>query len=97
MIAPPSREREGIVYPDGTSQASAPFTCRSYEEDPINTEGAVDFSFHCWHERMPERNVSTVDVEHVLGRGHVIREAEWDSSYEHWKYRVEGTDVEGMN
>ena len=58
-------------------------------------EGTTDYSRHCWHERMPERNVSTLDVEHVLGKGQVIREAEWDSDYCNWKYRVEGTDIEG--
>jgi len=61
----------------------------------IVEEGTTDYSGHCWHERMPERNVSTLDVEHVLGRGRVIREAEWDSDYWNWKYRVEGTDIEG--
>ena len=61
----------------------------------ILKEGTIDFSFHCWHERMPERKVSVLDVGHVLGRGRVVREAEWDSRYEQWKYRVEGTDVEG--
>ena len=44
---------------------------------------------------MPERNVTTLDVEHVLGKGQVIREAEWDSDRCNWKYRVEGTDIEG--
>jgi|SRR6185503_8854315 len=61
----------------------------------ILEEGTVDFSTHCWHVRMPQRNVSTLDVEHVLREGRVIREAEWDLNYGDWKYRVEGTDIEG--
>lgn len=61
----------------------------------ILEDGTVDFSDHCWHERMPQRNVSAIDIEHVLRNGRVIREAEWDSTYGHWRYRVEGTDVEG--
>ena len=44
---------------------------------------------------MLERNVSTLDVEHVLREGRVIREPEWDVDYWNWKYRVEGTDIEG--
>ncbi|HEX5885252.1 MAG TPA: DUF4258 domain-containing protein [Pyrinomonadaceae bacterium] len=58
-------------------------------------EGTTDYSGHCWHERMPERNVSTLDVEQVLGKGQVIRNAEWDSDFCNWKYRVEGTDIDG--
>lgn len=61
----------------------------------ILEEGTIDYSAHCWRERMPERNVSTLDVEHVLGEGRVNREAEWDSDCCNWKYRVEGTDIEG--
>jgi len=60
----------------------------------ILQEGTIDYSAHCWLERMPERNVSTLDVEHVLAEGEVIREAEWDSDRWNWKYRVEGTDIE---
>jgi hypothetical protein len=61
----------------------------------ILEEGTIDYSGHCWRERMPQRSVSTLDVEHVLGKGQVIREGEWDSDYCNWKYRVEGTDLEG--
>ena len=35
------------------------------------------------------------DVENVLREGHVIQKAQWDSNYSNWKYRVEGTDIEG--
>jgi hypothetical protein len=52
----------------------------------ILQEGTIDFSAHCWLKRMLERNVSTLDVEHVLGQGRVIREAEWDSDRCNWKY-----------
>ena len=61
----------------------------------ILEEGTIDYSGHCWHERMPERNVSTLDVEHLLREGQVIREAEWDCDHMAWKYRVEETDIEG--
>ena len=61
----------------------------------ILEDGTIDYSGHCWCVRMPERNVSTLDVEHVLSEGQVIREPEWDVDYWNWKYRVEGTDIEG--
>ena len=61
----------------------------------ILEEGTVDYSGHCWHERMPQRNVSALDIEYILQEGQVIREAEWDRTYRDWKYRVEGTDIEG--
>lgn len=34
-------------------------------------------------------------MEQVLGKGQVIRNAEWDSDFCNWKYRVEGTDIDG--
>jgi hypothetical protein len=60
----------------------------------ILEEGIVDFSTHC-RRRMRERGVDDLDVVHVLRRGQIIREAEWDSEHSNWKYRVEGTDTEG--
>jgi hypothetical protein len=44
---------------------------------------------------MRERGVDDLDVAHVLREGQIIREAEWDPEHEEWKYRIEGTDVEG--
>jgi len=44
---------------------------------------------------MGERNVDDLDIVHVLKEGQIIREAEWDEDYCNWKYRVEGTDIEG--
>ena len=61
----------------------------------ILEEGTIDYSAHCWRKRMPERSVTTLDVEHLLRKGQVIREAEWDSDCCNWRYRVEGTDIEG--
>ena len=60
----------------------------------ILVEGIVDISNHCRH-RMRERGVDDLDVAHVLREGQIIREAEWDPEHEEWKYRIEGTDVEG--
>src|SRR5258708_32815348 len=60
----------------------------------ILEEGTVDFSGHC-RRRMRERGANDLDIVHVLEEGQIIREAEWDSDYENWKYRVEGADVEG--
>ena len=44
---------------------------------------------------MRERGVDDLDVVHLLKTGQIIREAEWDSDHNNWKYRVEGTDVDG--
>ena len=61
----------------------------------ILEEGTIDYSAHCWRKRMPQRGVTTLDVEHLLAEGQVNREAEWDSDGFNWRYRVEGTDIEG--
>lgn len=52
----------------------------------ILVEGVVDLSGHC-RRRMRERGVDDLDVAHVLREGQIIREAEWDSEHEEWKYR----------
>lgn len=36
-----------------------------------------------------------LDVEHALCSGVSSRAPEWDAEHESWKYRVEGSDVEG--
>jgi len=61
----------------------------------ILEEGTVDFSLHCRRDSMPEAHVDDVDVVNVLRDGQIIREAEWDTHHENWKYRVEGADTEG--
>jgi len=76
--------------PPRLSPSEATWTIRLILE-----EGTIDYSSHCWTVRMPERNVSTLDVEHLLRQGQVIQKAQWDSGYGNWKYRVEGTDIEG--
>jgi hypothetical protein len=60
----------------------------------ILEEGIVDISGHCRH-RMRTRGVDDLDIAHVLEKGQIIRQAEWDSDYNNWKYRIEGTDIEG--
>ena len=60
----------------------------------ILEEGTVDISAHC-RRRMRERSADDLDIVNVLEKGRVIREAEWDSNHDEWKYRVEGIDVEG--
>src|SRR5260370_36754167 len=60
----------------------------------ILEDGTVDFSGRC-RRRMRERSVDDLDVVHVLKEGEITREAEWDPEYDNWKYRIEGTDVEG--
>lgn len=60
----------------------------------ILVEGIVDISNHC-RRRMRERGVDDLDLAHVLREGQIVREAEWDCEHEEWKYRIEGTDIEG--
>src|SRR5215831_19000899 len=57
--------------------------------------GFVEVSFHCLRDSMPKRNVTMLDVEHVLTYGQILREAEWSEEHQNWKYRVEGADIEG--
>jgi|RhiMetdeSRZDD1v2_1073273.scaffolds.fasta_scaffold248528_4 uncharacterized protein DUF4258 len=59
-------------------------------------DGTVDFTNHC-RRRMRERGVDDLDIAHLLKNGQIIREAEWDCDYQNWKYRVEGTDIEGVD
>ena len=60
----------------------------------ILEEGTVDISVHC-RRILRERGVDDLDIVHVLEKGQIIREAEWDLNHNEWKYRVEGTDIEG--
>jgi Domain of unknown function (DUF4258) len=60
----------------------------------ILEEGTVDISGHC-RRRMRARGVDDLDIAHVLEKGQIIRQAEWDPDHNEWKYRVEGTDIEG--
>ncbi len=46
-------------------------------------------------QRMKQRDVTDDDIKEVLTNGEIKRLAEWDDRYKNWKYRVEGTDIEG--
>jgi len=46
-------------------------------------------------QRMKQRDVMDDDIQEALANGEIKRPAEWDDRYNNWKYRVEGTDVEG--
>lgn len=58
-------------------------------------EGIVEPSFHCRQESMRKRNISMLDIMNALETGEVIKEPEWDDTFQNWKYRVEGADTEG--
>ena len=58
-------------------------------------QGRLTYTWHCRHERMPKRGVTTQDVEYVLEAGEVSADAEWSSTHQQWKYRIDGTDLEG--
>lgn len=46
-------------------------------------------------QRMKQRDVTDDDIKEALTNGEIKRPAEWDDRYKNWKYRVEGTDIEG--
>jgi len=58
--------------------------------------GSVVLTFHCRTKSMPQRQVDMNDIRYVLKHGQIIREPEWDEGHQNWKYRVEGTDIEGV-
>ena len=58
-------------------------------------EGTVELSLHCRQESMRKRSVTMVDIVNTMETGEVIKEPEWDDTYQNWKYRVEGVDTEG--
>ena len=57
--------------------------------------GSLMLTTHCRTESMPKRRVDMNDVRYVLRHGQIFREPEWDEGNGNWKYRIEGTDVEG--
>ena len=61
----------------------------------ILKQGRLTYTWHCQHERMLERGVTTQDVEYVLEVGEVSEDAEWSDTHQLWKYKVDGTDLEG--
>ena len=61
----------------------------------IVDQGSVIHSWHSATESMPEGNVTTQDVEHLLETGDVSENAQWSTVFENWKYRIDGTDIEG--
>ncbi len=63
--------------------------------EAILDQGTVVFTYHCRHESMRKRSVSTQDVLHVLEHGQIVQAAEWDAQHQNWKYRVDGMDVDG--
>ena len=44
---------------------------------------------------MIKRNFTASDVLKVLSTGKLMKEREFDDTYQNWKYRIEGEDVEG--
>ena len=61
----------------------------------LNEGGDLHLTWHCEHDRMVKRNVSSQDIEYVLETGVIIKEPEWDYKCKDWKYSVEGMDLEG--
>ena len=57
--------------------------------------GFLDIWQHCY-DRLEERGGGDdVDIRHCLADGVVNPVPEWSDKYQHWRWRVEGTDFEG--
>lgn len=61
----------------------------------ILEEGRITFTDHCKNDSMPKRNVTSQDVEHLFEYGEVSQRVVWSDEYNDWKYKVEGTDIDG--
>ena len=61
----------------------------------ILDQGFVTYTDHCRWQSMPEGRVTTQDVEFLLEHGEISGDAEWSPEHGDWKYRIEGTDIEG--
>lgn len=55
--------------------------------------GVVEIWDHCKNQ-MRARGADVFDVRRCLGNGTVGR-AQWHDDYQHWRYRIEGFDIEG--
>ena len=63
----------------------------------LNEDGYISPSRkHAKRTRMPGRNVDLQDLEILLlESGEIERPPEWDNDHGNYKYRVEGTDIDG--
>lgn len=61
----------------------------------ILQHGRVEPTYHCLRDSMASRGVELSDVLHALSNGRITRPPEFDTTFNNWKYRVEGWDVEG--
>ena len=60
----------------------------------ILKEGMFELSIHA-KRQMSRRGASNQDVVRALQTGRILKKPEWDEEHEHWKYRVEGVDLDG--
>lgn len=60
----------------------------------IKRHGSVSFSGHA-EERMLERNLTVQDILFILENG-LLTNSEYNDRAGNWKYRFEGTDIEGV-
>ncbi|HXU39305.1 MAG TPA: DUF4258 domain-containing protein [Blastocatellia bacterium] len=61
----------------------------------ILEHGRIAYTEHCANVRMPQRNVTPLDVEFLFEDGTVTDNTKWSDDYQNWQYRIEGTDIEG--
>lgn len=61
----------------------------------ILENGRIIPTWYHARKRMQQRSVEDADIREALSNGDIKRRAEWDEQHQNWKYRVEGTDLEG--
>jgi len=59
--------------------------------------GTVELTRHCRKESMPERGISFQDLLAVLQNGEVKETPTFNIEYRQFRYRVEGTTIDGDN
>jgi hypothetical protein len=60
----------------------------------ILNDGEIRPTFHCRRDSMTARNVEEFDIRKALTFGEVRAKPAWDETYQNWKYKVVGKDLE---
>jgi hypothetical protein len=76
------------------------FTQRLSRQDALNLlrhcfeEGIVQYHPH-FHQRCVDRKVDPMGAQHVLRKGTIFDEPEFEVRFQQWRYKVEGKDPDG--
>jgi len=76
------------------------FTQRLSRQDALNLlrhcleDGIVQYHAH-FYQRCLERKVDPMGAQHVLRKGMIYDEPEFEVRFQQWRYKVEGKDPDG--